>query len=290
MGEASESSGHEEENQEGLEGRLNDNDEDSHSSEKTEYAARDSGRNYDGDNMRHSKEQERNQNPKSSQNKKSGTIDSKVTVARAYSLKVERSNHGSVALIYYEDSSTGDVKFIFEEKPHDYIPESERGKLGLVGGALDIINGNLEDSHEALMRELDEEIEDPLARKILKRKLERENDYDLRIDYLEGEAYHTYIYKIKISSPLEWAIISNSRSADNSGPLRTVTRDDFASKRVTRDSFIFTQGDFMIRYLAGKYGVKAEKPSHRHAHKLNPDFALHPAKTQPLYRPNIYHF
>ena len=155
MVEASESSGHEECNQEqeGLEGRLNETDENNGNSGKTEYAARDSGRDYDKDGNTHSGEAKK-QGSKSA--KKTDTIDSKVTPARAYSLKVERSNHGSVALIYYEDSSTGDKVFIFEEKPHDYIPETERGKLGLVGGALDIINGKLEDSHEALMRELDE--------------------------------------------------------------------------------------------------------------------------------------
>ena len=111
MGEASESSGHEEGNQEqeGLEGRLND-DEDSHSSEKAEYAARDSGRNYDKDDGNHSRESKK-QTSKSTKN--SDTIDSKLTLARAYSLKVERSNHGSVALICYENPATEDVEFLF---------------------------------------------------------------------------------------------------------------------------------------------------------------------------------
>ena len=85
--------------------------------------------------------------------------------------------------------------------------------------------------------------------------------------HLAGNANdHIYlfdIYVIKIDSPLEWAIIKNSRSADGSGPLYTVKLQDFKEGTVRRNNFIFTQGDFMLDYVSANYDVKLDKePSH----------------------------
>ena len=58
------------------------------------------------------------------------------------SKKSTRTLNGAVALIVYEDSETGKVEFYFEEKPQNYYLEKYRGKLSMVGGAMETTDPN----------------------------------------------------------------------------------------------------------------------------------------------------
>ena len=168
----------------------------------------------------------------------------------------KRSINGAVAIIEYRDESTGRAYFLLEQKSLSYYEEfkSERGKLGPIGGAIDIVNGREEDSLEALMREIAEEIGDPRAKKILLQKLDKtRNMYSIISDDVHGEQALTYVYRITLTSPEEWAVVSRTYLTDTAGPARVLSLDELAAKKP--NDFAFSFGNAMFDFLSANYGI-----------------------------------
>jgi len=161
----------------------------------------------------------------------------------------ERSNHGAVAIIYYENQDTGKIEVLFEQRPANDKLESERGKLSLIGGAIDIVDGRSEGSLEALMRELDEEIGDEKAKTIIRKALDSTRElYTILSDNVGGEIANTYVYKIKIYSAKEWNIVKRTYLADGSGTARVLSSDEITS--TPKNGFAFSFGETAHGFVA----------------------------------------
>ena len=159
-----------------------------------------------------------------------------------------RSEHGAVAIIYYRNEATGTVEFLFEQKPADYSLKSERGKLSPIGGAIDIVDGSSENSLEALMRELDEEVGEEKAKSIIRNTLDATRDlYDVIAEDVDGEVAFTYVYAIKITSPEKWAVVKKAYLADDSGPARVLSGKDV--ERMKAQDFAFAFGKTVLDLL-----------------------------------------
>lgn len=180
--------------------------------------------------------------------------------------KVERTNHGTGLIIEYVDSETGDVtEYLFEQRVYDDKNASQRGKLGLMGGGIERIDGRLENSLENMIKEIRQEFEDPWAAEILIKRLEY---IDTITDLVEGKPAYTYIYRARITSPYECHVISSSRSADGAGPRYRIKASDFTDNSIKPNDFIYSQGEFIFNYVA-KRGIRAANPHSRNGHSMH---------------------
>jgi len=171
--------------------------------------------------------------------------------------KNTRTLNGAVALIVYEDPNTGEVEFYFEEKPQNYYLKKYRGKLSLVGGAMETTDPS---SLEALVRELGEEIESWKARDTLQNKARLNGKvYQQIIEYVNGMQAITYVYVLKIILREEWNTIKKSGLRDDSGPspVRILTLDEIL--RMGYDDFAFSQWDVVHRFVQENYLSKPKK-------------------------------
>ena len=162
--------------------------------------------------------------------------------------RIERTNDGAVALIYYKDEATGKIEVLFEQRPAN---ESEAGKLSLIGGAIDIVDGRREGGLETLMRELDEEIseESSKAKSIIRNTLDATRDlYTLVLDNVGGETAITYVYKIQINSAKEWDIVKRTCLANDAGTARVLSAKDFG--QFTKKDFAFSFGETVLEFIS----------------------------------------
>ena len=185
---------------------------------------------------------------------------------------IERTNDGAVALIYYQDERTGKVEMLFEQRPAN---DSEAGKLSLIGGAVDIVDGRREGSLETLMRELDEEISDasPRAKSIIRNTLNATRDlYAVVSDDVGGETAFTYVYKIQIQSAREWDIVKRAYLADDAGNARVLSARNLES--FAKKDFAFSFGETILQF------VSKNKP--QTALHFSSNTAGYSDKTQPI--------
>ena len=263
-GEQSESRGHSEDGHEDgktagdLEARVQDSD--SQEDNRGNYRAENSRVAYSEKSEANSREARSGKDSgrtysikKASEKKPLAKIDAKAH----HSEKTERTSHGTGLIIEYADPETGEVKeYLLEQRVYDNKDASQRGKYGLMGGGLERINGRLESDLENIIKEIREEVENPLAAEILIRKLEYVGMIEDKVD---GKPAYTFIYRAKISSPHEWHIVADSRSADGAGPRYRIKASDFTDNSIKREDFMYTQGDFMFDYVSSQ-GINARKP------------------------------
>lgn len=168
-----------------------------------------------------------------------------------------RTLDGAVALIVYQSPETGEVEFYFEEKPQDYYIRKYRGKLSLVGGAIDSTDRS---SLDALVREFGEEIETWKARDILQTKARLNGKvYHKVLEYVNGEPAVTYVYAIKITSSAEWNAIRKSGLRDDAGASRILTMDEIL--KLGYDDFAFNQWEVIHRFIQENYLSRQKKSS-----------------------------
>lgn len=136
------------------------------------------------------------------------------------------TSNGVVTFIYKRDKKTGELEFLFEQKPIDY-PDAG-GKLSLVGGY--IKRG--EKSLEALVRELREEIKPPAAPIIIESL--SKNSFYKRVPYeYHGTKGYTDIYAIEITNESRWNAVKSAVFQHDAGFPRVLKQhelhvDDFA--------------------------------------------------------------
>lgn len=166
-----------------------------------------------------------------------------------------RTLNGAVALIVYEDPETGKIEFYFEEKPQNYYIRKYRGKLSLIGGAIDTTD---KDSLEALVREFGEEVETWKARDILQNKARANRKvYQKIIEYVNGKPAITYVYSIRITSREEWNAIKKSGLRDDAGPSRILTLEEIL--KLGHDDFAFNQWEVIYGFIHENYISKPKK-------------------------------
>jgi len=162
--------------------------------------------------------------------------------------KSEKTLDGAVAIIYY-DTPDDEPEFYFEEKPANYAIERFRGKLSFVGGGIETKD---KDSLEALVRELEEEVESKEAQGILIAELRRtRNLYEVVEEYVNGKTAKTYVYIIRIDSPKQWNIVKASPLTDDAGPKRVLTLRELLHKG--EDDFAFSMGGVIARFVKDFY-------------------------------------
>ena len=112
------------------------------------------------------------------------------------------TQNGAVAIIYHKDKKTGELEFLFEEKPLDYPVPEAGGKLSLVGGAIQ----RKEKSIDALVRELSEELEEPAASIVIK-SLDKYSFYQKLAFEYKGIKGYTDIYVIEIKQEYMYPVV-----------------------------------------------------------------------------------
>lgn len=163
--------------------------------------------------------------------------------------KKERSNKGSVAIIYHEDPETGEVEFYLEQKPADYGVPKYSGTIALIGGAKE---GD-EPYIETLAREIGEEIEDTEAKSILTDKLGGEAYlYDIATGQKEGKPHHTSFYVIKIGSKKDWETVSSSGLTHDAGSSRVLKLEEILC--LDKKYFSSNHGEVLKRFIMEEYG------------------------------------
>ncbi len=153
----------------------------------------------------------------------------------------EDTLNGAVAIIYHQDKK-GNLEFLFEEKPVDYPVPEARGKLSFVGGVIQIRESSL----EALVRELTEEIEEPVATILLKALSKNVNTYR-RLPYeYKGRAGYTDIYVIQVEQETDWNAVKWAAFKHDAGFPRVLTHNDVIER--SKD-FAFGYGEIAREFV-----------------------------------------
>ncbi len=161
----------------------------------------------------------------------------------------ERNKSEGAAAIIYHEYEDGRIEALFEEKPQSYPVAKERGKIALVGGAVEDTDLNYE---YAARREISEEAPDVAG--IILRAFDENGEYigfitnyvDAIVDNIPVRIpVRTYIYKIKIKSDDEWEEI---KEADLKEGKRTVLP---LEKIITKslNDFAFGYGSITKKYF-----------------------------------------
>lgn len=170
----------------------------------------------------------------------------------AKAAREQKTADGAAAIIYHENPKTGEVEFYLEEKPHDYAIKKERGKLSLIGGA---INADDRGSLEALVREISEEVEDRKAKEILIEELLESRDlYKVVKEDAGGKASCTYVYLINIKSPKKWETVVQSSLTGDAGISKVLKLEEVVSKN-SRE-FAFKYGNVLKGFIPEYFPVK----------------------------------
>ena len=141
----------------------------------------------------------------------------KGTIKPKESTKVERSPHGVVAFICYTDPHTRKTYYQLEQNKKGYFPSKEEGKLRLIGGArdyIDGIDGIIETSFEALERELKEEFKQVASDILVEALYENGEKYTTVEDRVNGKVAYTDIYLIELESKKDWEAVAKSGPKD----------------------------------------------------------------------------
>ena len=175
----------------------------------------------------------------------SSVIAERQAYARTEEGEKKETNRGSAAIIY----NKGTGEFYFELKPDSYPIKEARGKLALVGGHVE----HGENSLDALIREIEEEVVDPKAQIILKAKLTQLGTYYYTIvEIVNGQRIETDVYLIDFySDNKEWRTVRNSSLTEG---LKQVLKYD----EIHSDDFAFRHEEPLIKLLNEGY-----KHSHR---------------------------
>lgn len=193
----------------------------------------------------------------------------------------QKTGDGAAAIIYHENPKTGDVEFYLEEKPHDYAIKKERGKLSLIGGA---INADDRGSLEALVREISEEVEDNKAKEILIEELLESRDlYKVVREDVGGKASCTYVYLINIKSPKKWETVVQSSLTGDAGISKALKLEEAVSKN-SRE-FAFKYGNVLKGFIPEYFPVKYWEAAHSSNYRTLPQayYSLPQAHRIPAY-------
>jgi|GEM_PF-5557340 8-oxo-dGTP pyrophosphatase MutT (NUDIX family) len=151
---------------------------------------------------------------------------------------------GAVGIIYHKDKETGNLEFLFEEKPFDYPVPEARGRLSFVGGA--IKRG--ETSLEALVRELKEEIEEPFASIVLE-SLRTDGNFYQRLPYeYKGTRGYTDIYTMEIKQEDNWNVVRWAAFQHDAGSPKILTH-----RNMRADDFAFGYGEIAQRFASDAF-------------------------------------
>ena len=180
--------------------------------------------------------------------------------------------NGAVAIIYHQDKKTGELEFLFEEKPLDYPVPEARGKLSLVGGAIQA----KEKSLEALVRELAEEIEEPAASIVIESLRMKDSFYQrMPYEYMGIKGYSD-IYVIEIKKESSWNAVKQAAFKHDAGIPRVLKQNEMHV-----DDFAFGYGEIAKRFA----DANSKSGSKKFAHFLYADSAYMATSLPSLYSP-----
>lgn len=135
--------------------------------------------------------------------------------------KNKRSPHGVVAFFHYTDHNTGKTYYLVEQNKENHLIEKDRGGIRLIGGARDFIDGRLEGSFEALVRELWEEFKSPTASRTSVEALYENGEKYITIEEaVNRKLAYTDVYIIEIKQKSKWNIVATSGSTGDTGIFR----------------------------------------------------------------------
>lgn len=148
---------------------------------------------------------------------------SRIKEAYAVMEDSEDTPDGAVAIICHK-SKDGNIEFLLEEKPADYQVAEARGKLSFVGGAMK----KGESSLEALARELEEEIEEPVASILISSLRKDEKPYTtLRYKY-KGVKGYVDVYVINVEQESKWNAVRWASFKHDAGIPKIVNNGQIA--------------------------------------------------------------
>ena len=144
----------------------------------------------------------------------------------------EGTSEGVFAIIYNKETG----EFLLGVRPPSYF-KRYRGRLSCIGGGIEPKDFS---PLEAQAREIDEEVEDMEAKKILKRELRVNGVYlGEMTDSFYGEIFKTHWYELPV--PIEvWDKVKRTRLRDDAGTTYIGTFDDILSRR--DNDFVFDNG------------------------------------------------
>mgnify|MGYP001560737967 CR=1 FL=1 len=159
----------------------------------------------------------------------------------------EDTNKGAAAIIYNKEIG----EFYFELKPDTYPIKEARGKLALVGGKVE----RGENSLDALIREIEEEVVDKRAQEILKGKLTQLGTcYYTIVEIVDGKKVETDIYLINV--PLSrWETVKNSALTE--GLKQVLTRHEISNRL---NDFAFKYEEPLIKLINEEYDLHIKHP------------------------------
>ncbi len=163
----------------------------------------------------------------------------------------DREDLSAIVIVRSEEDEDGNIEFYFEKRGPGYEFEEYRGRLSLLGGHL----REEDDSPlDALVRELFEEVGDPVAAKIIAKNI-RGTFAEVRSAYTAKDSstyeYRDIVYEAVIPQ-LQWQIVKQAlgRGPDPASGTKEIVRlSDIGSR-----GYIFSQGDVVSAYVRELFG------------------------------------
>lgn len=165
----------------------------------------------------------------------------------------DEEKDGAIALIYHQNPATGEVEFYLEEKSPDYSPRRYAGALALIGGGVKRGEGHF----EALVREFDEELNEPAKSILINALKENKKPYFEIADYEGGLKVINYVYRIEVKPEEEWKKIKSSEMTKEAGISRVRTLDQIVG--TSRVSWAWNHFDIITGFIYTIYPTKVQR-------------------------------